>query len=227
MPAMSDSRFENLTIGVLALQGAFREHAMSLENCGAMARKVRRRRDLAGLDALVIPGGESTTIGKLMISYHLLDEIKGLGAEGLPMLGTCAGLVMLAREVVDAEQPLLGLMDIKVRRNAFGRQVKSFEAALDIPALVTGEETDAGKKPPREEKTAPETFVAARMFPGIFIRAPWIESAGPGVELLAEYDGHAVAAREGRMLVTAFHPELTDDLRLHELFLRMVYEGRR
>lgn len=219
MPAMSDSRFENLTIGVLALQGAFREHAMSLENCGAMARKVRRRRDLAGLDALVIPGGESTTIGKLMISYHLLDEIKGLGAEGLPMLGTCAGLVMLAREVVDADQPLLGLMDIKVRRNAFGRQVKSFEAALEIPALGAGAPDTGGIH------ASPEA--AVRPFPGIFIRAPWIESAGVGVNILAEYDGHAVAAREGKMLVTAFHPELTDDLRLHELFLRMVYEDRR
>ncbi len=203
MPAMSDSRFENLTTGILALQGAFHEHAVALEKCGATARKVRRRRDLAGLDALVIPGGESTTIGKLMVSYHLLDEIKGLGAEGLPMLGTCAGLVMLAREVVDGDQPLLGLMDIKVRRNAFGRQVKSFEAALDVQAL--------GEDP----------------FPGIFIRAPWIESAGPGVDILAEYDGHGIAARQDKMLVTAFHPELTDDLRLHELFLRMVYEDRR
>lgn len=194
---MSDSRVENLIIGVLALQGAFREHMVALEKCGASARKVRRRRDLAGLDALVVPGGESTTIGKLMVSYHLLDEIKGLGAGGLPMLGTCAGLVMLAREVVDGDQPLLGLMDIKVRRNAFGRQVKSFEAALEIPALDTP-------------------------FPGIFIRAPWIEAVGPQAELLAEYDGHGIAARQDKMLVTAFHPELTDDLRMHELFLRMV-----
>src|SRR5665648_84061 len=129
------SPYENLTVGVLALQGAFREHAAAIERCGAVARKIRRRRDLAGLDALIIPGGESTTIGKLMVSYQLLDEIKELGAEGLPMFGTCAGLVMLAREVVDGDQPLLGLMDITVRRNAFGRQVKSFEAALEIPAL--------------------------------------------------------------------------------------------
>ncbi|MBK5226808.1 MAG: pyridoxal 5'-phosphate synthase glutaminase subunit PdxT [Thermoleophilia bacterium] len=201
---MSNSRFENLIIGVLALQGAFHEHAVALEKCGATARKVRRRRDLAGLDALIIPGGESTTIGKLMVSYHLLEEIKGLGAEGLPMLGTCAGLVMLAREVVDGDQPLLGLMDIKVRRNAFGRQVRSFESALEIPALAVPEETVAGP------------------FPGIFIRAPWIESAGLGVDILAEYDGHAVAARQDSMLVTAFHPELTEDLRLHLLFLGMI-----
>jgi len=215
---MSNSRFENLTIGVLALQGAFHEHAVALENCGVTARKIRRRRELAGLDALVIPGGESMTIGKLMVSYHLLDEIKGLGAEGLPMLGTCAGLVMLAREVVDGDQSLLGLMDIKVRRNAFGRQVKSFEAALEIPAL--GADAPDGRAQDTRAKPAGP-------FPGIFIRAPWIESAGPEVELLAEYDGHPIAARQDRMLVTAFHPELTDDLRMHELFLRMVYEDRR
>ncbi len=189
---------ENLIIGVLALQGAFREHATAMEMCGANARQVRRRRDLAGLDALIIPGGESTTIGKLMVSYHMLDEIKDLGAEGLPMFGTCAGLVMLAREVVEGDQPLLGLMDIKVRRNAFGRQVKSFEAPLDIPVL------------------------AAVPFPGIFIRAPWIESAGSGVEIIAEHDGHPVAARQDKMLVTAFHPELTADRRLHEFFLEIA-----
>jgi len=180
------------------MQGAFREHAQALENIGATVRKIRRRRELAGLDALIIPGGESTTIGKLMVSYHLLDEIKGLGAESLPIFGTCAGLVMLAREVVEGDQPLLGLMDITVRRNAFGRQVKSFEAPLEIPVL--------GVDP----------------FPGIFIRAPWIESAGPGVEILAEHDGHPIAARQDKMLVTAFHPELTEDLRLHRLFLEMV-----
>jgi len=219
MPAMSDSRFENLTIGVLALQGAFHEHAVALEKCGATARKVRRRRDLAGLDALIIPGGESTTIGKLMVSYQLLDEIKGLGTEGLPMLGTCAGLVMLAREVVDGDQPLLGLMDIKVRRNAFGRQVKSFEAALEIPALGAGA-PDAQIPDTHETNALPKP---AGPFPGIFIRAPWIESAGSEVVILAEYDGHGIAARQDRMLVTAFHPELTDDLRLHELFLHLVY----
>jgi 5'-phosphate synthase pdxT subunit len=195
---MNKSREQDLTVGVLALQGAFREHAAALQRCGARVRKVRRRRELPGLDGLVIPGGESTTIGKLMVSYHLLDEIRGLGAGGLPILGTCAGLVMLAREVVDGDQPLLGLMDIEVRRNAFGRQVKSFEAPLDIPVL--------GKEP----------------FPGVFIRAPWIESTGEGVELLASHEGHGVAACQGSMLVTAFHPELTDDLRLHELFLQMI-----
>mgnify|MGYP001791605384 CR=1 FL=1 len=134
---------------------------------GATARKVRRRRELVGLDALIIPGGESTTIGKLMVSYHLLDEIKGLGAEGLPMFGTCAGLVMPAREVVDGDQPLLGLMDVKVRRNAFGRQVKSFEAALDIPLLGIAGKSGAAEA----DKPAP--------FPGIFIRAPGSSRPGP------------------------------------------------
>ncbi|MFA6000823.1 MAG: pyridoxal 5'-phosphate synthase glutaminase subunit PdxT [Thermoleophilia bacterium] len=187
-----------MTIGVLALQGAFREHAVALEKCGATPRKVRRRRELDGLDALVIPGGESTTIGKLMVSYHLLDEIRALGAQGMPMFGTCAGMVMMASAVVEGDQPLLALMDIRVNRNAFGRQVKSFEARLNIPVL------------------------GAEPFPGIFIRAPWIESAGNGVEVLSEHDGHPVAARQDNILVTAFHPELTEDLRLHRLFLEMV-----
>jgi len=181
---------------------------LALEKCGAGARKVRRRRQLEGLDALVIPGGESTTIGKLMVSYHLLEPIRSLGAEGLPIFGTCAGMVMLAHKVVEGDQPLLGLMDIEVRRNAFGRQVKSFEAPLDIPALA------ADRTPSPERVTNP--------FPGVFIRAPWIESAGPGVELLAFIEGHPVAARQGNFLVTAFHPELTEDLRMHKMFLKMV-----
>ena len=195
---MASSDYSGITVGVLALQGAFREHAVALEKCGARARKVRRRRELAGLDALVIPGGESTTIGKLMVSYHLLDEVKELGAGGLPIFGTCAGLVMLAREVVEGDQPLLGLMDITVRRNAFGRQVKSFEAPLGMPAL--------GRRP-----------LPRRLHPRSLDR-----TAGPGAEVLAEHEGHGVAARQGNMLVTAFHPELTDDLRLHQLFLEMV-----
>lgn len=185
-------------VGVLSLQGAFREHIQTLSQLGADAIDVRRRRQLAGLDGLVIPGGESTTIGKLMVSYNLLEEVRRLGEEGMPIFGTCAGLVMLARELVEHDQPLLGIMDIEARRNAFGRQVKSFEAELDIPVL--------GSEP----------------FPGVFIRAPWIESAGDGVEVLAEHQGHGVAARQGNLLVSAFHPELTSDLRLHRLFLEMV-----
>ncbi|MHB9111244.1 MAG: pyridoxal 5'-phosphate synthase glutaminase subunit PdxT [Thermoleophilia bacterium] len=205
-----DVPVEKKVIGILALQGAFREHAVAVQRCGATVRKIRRRRELAGIDALIIPGGESTTIGKLMVSYHMLEEIKGLGAEGLPIFGTCAGLVMLARDVVDGDQPLLGLMDITVRRNAFGRQVSSFEAEVDIPVLAGEEAGPEGEA----SSTTP--------FHGIFIRAPWIEAVGSGVEKLATHDGHIIAAREKNMLVTAFHPELTDDLRLHGLFLRMV-----
>lgn len=190
------------TVGVLALQGAFREHVRALESLGAEPREIRRRSELEGINALVIPGGESTTIGKLMVSYHLLEPIRGLGAAGLPIYGTCAGLVMLAKSVVEGDQPLLGLMDIEARRNAFGRQVKSFEAPLAIPAL------------------------GADPFPGIFIRAPWIESAAPEVEILASHDGHPVAARQGSLLVTAFHPELTADLRLHRYFLEMAAPAR-
>lgn len=197
MNAISE-RDEKPTIGVLALQGAFREHCRALEKLGARVVEVRRRRDLEGLDALIIPGGESTTIGKLMVSYHLLEPVEKLGRGGLPIFGTCAGLVMLATSVVEGGQPLLGLMDLKARRNAFGRQVKSFETDLELPVL--------GEKP----------------FHGIFIRAPWIEKAGPQVEILASCEGHAVAARQDKLLVTAFHPELTDDLRLHQLFLDML-----
>ncbi len=195
---MNPSREKPLLIGVLSLQGAFREHCRALEKAGAEARQVRRRRELQGLAGLIIPGGESTTIGKLMVSYHLLEPVRELVAAGMPVFGTCAGLVMLARAVVEGDQPLLGLMDIEARRNAFGRQVKSFEADVDVPLL--------GKE----------------LFHGVFIRAPWIESAGAGVEVLAEHSGHAIAARQGNLLVTAFHPELTEDLRLHRLFLKMV-----
>ncbi|MBE0430001.1 MAG: pyridoxal 5'-phosphate synthase glutaminase subunit PdxT [Thermoleophilia bacterium] len=186
-------------VGVLALQGAFREHRRALEKCGAQTREVRRRHELTGLDALVIPGGESTTIGKLMVSYGLLEPVRGLAREGLPVFGTCAGLVMLAGEVVEGDQPLLEVMEVKVRRNAFGRQVNSFETPLGLPALPGGQP-----------------------FPGVFIRAPWIEQAGPGVELLASHEGRPVAARQGNLLATAFHPELTDDLRLHDFFLDLV-----
>ena len=186
------------TIGVLSLQGAFREHTQALEKLGAATVDVRLRRQLEGLNGLVIPGGESTTIGKLMVSYHLLDEVRRLGVEGLPIFGTCAGLVMLARDLVEHDQPLIGIMDIIARRNAFGRQVKSFEADLEVPAI--------GDEP----------------FPGVFIRAPWIERAGPDVAVLTSHMGHGVAARQGSLLVSAFHPELTGDLRLHQLFLQMV-----
>ena len=185
-------------VGVLAVQGDFREHRAVLERLGAATTEVRRETDLDAVEALVIPGGESTTIGKLMRHYGLIEPIRARGSAGMPVFGTCAGLITLARRIVEGDQPLLGLMNIVARRNAFGRQVHSFEADLEIAPF--------GPPPLR----------------AVFIRAPWIESAGPGVEILATCRGHAVAAREGRMLVTAFHPELTGDTRMHDAFLSMV-----
>lgn len=186
-------------VGVLALQGAFREHVAALADCGVDAVEVRRAHELSGLDGLVIPGGESTAIGKLVLDYGLAQPITELQRRGGAVFGTCAGMILVAKEAVDGrpDQVLLGLIDVGVRRNAFGRQVASFEAELDL----------AGDPQP---------------LPAVFIRAPWIERAGDGVELLAAHDGHPVAARQGRVLVTAFHPELTPDRRLHRLFLGMV-----
>ena len=185
-------------IGVLALQGDFAEHAAALRQAGAEPREVRLPADLEGLDGLVIPGGESTTIGKLLQEWHLLPLLRERIAQGFPVWGTCAGAILLARDVRDAlpGQPLLGAMDIAVRRNAFGRQVQSFEADLSVPAL--------GKRP----------------FPAVFIRAPKIESVGPQVTPLAQLaDGTVVAAQQGPLLATSFHPELTDDARFHRLFV--------
>jgi 5'-phosphate synthase pdxT subunit len=169
-----------------------------LRGLGADAVEVRKPEQLDGLDGLVIPGGESTAIGRLVQLYGLDEAILRFEA---PILGTCAGMILLARDAVDKKpgQPLLGLADIVVRRNAFGRQVRSFEADLQ----VEGE---------------------AEPLRGVFIRAPWIEEAGPGVELLATHDGHGVLARDGRILVAAFHPELTGDTRVHERFLELVRE---
>jgi 5'-phosphate synthase pdxT subunit len=187
-----------LTVGVLALQGDFREHRVMLERLGCLAREVRHARHLEGLDGLVIPGGESTTIHKLMEAYELTAPIRAFHAEGGAVYGTCAGLITVARETVEGYPPTLGLMDVVARRNAFGRQVASFEADLPVEGL----------------RGAPVRAV--------FIRAPWVESSGPGVEVLARCQSHVVAAREGRVLVTAFHPELTDDTRLHELFIDLM-----
>jgi 5'-phosphate synthase pdxT subunit len=184
-------------IGVLAVQGDFREHAAMLRRLGAEVVEVRTPAELEGLDGIVIPGGESTSIGRLIHLYGLDEALRTF--EGA-FLGTCAGMIVLARDAVDGVpgQPLLGLIDIVVRRNAFGRQVASFEADLGL-----------GDGAPLH---------------GVFIRAPWIEQAGPGVEVLAELDGHPVLAREGRVLVAAFHPELTDDTRVHERFLEQARE---
>ena len=188
-----------MRVGVLALQGAFREHAAALREVGLEPVEVRQALDLEGVRGLVIPGGESTTMSKLMAAYGLEQPIRELHDAGAPVFGTCAGMILIARDAVDGlpDQRTLGLIDITVRRNAFGRQVASFESELRL----------AGDPEP---------------LTGVFIRAPWIESAGPGVEVLASHAGHGVAARQGRVLVTAFHPELTGDRRLHRLFAAMV-----
>ncbi len=187
-------------IGVLALQGAFREHILSVEALGASTVAVRLPDQLDGLDGLIIPGGESTAIGKLMTTYRFYEPIIQRHDEGMAVWGTCAGAILIAKEIVDGlpDQRSLELMDIAVRRNAYGRQVASFEADLDV-AHVTG-----------------------GAFRGVFIRAPWIETVGEGVEVVAEHDGHIVAARQGRLMATAFHPELTGDLRVHRLFLEEI-----
>jgi 5'-phosphate synthase pdxT subunit len=186
------------SIGVLALQGDVVEHVTALKRAGAAAVMVKDAGDLARVEALVIPGGESTTVMKLMrragIDRQIVDRVLG----GMPLWGTCMGMIVAAREIADLDQPTLGLIDITVRRNAFGRQNESAEVDLAIETL--------GRKP----------------FPGIFIRAPWIERCGPKVELLAERDGRGVMVREGNVLATSFHPELTDDERIHRYFLEML-----
>jgi 5'-phosphate synthase pdxT subunit len=192
-----------MKIGVLASQGAFAEHIATIEKLDTEAVPVRLPRDLEGVDGLVIPGGESTTISRLMASYGLMGEIAALAGGGMPMFGTCAGMILMAREVMGNGAQSLGLMSISVRRNAFGRQVDSFETELSIPAL--------GKEP----------------FPAIFIRAPLIEHCDGGVDILARMDdGTIVAARQGKLLVTSFHPELTTDLRFHKYFLDIVSGDR-
>lgn len=188
-----------MRIGVLALQGAFREHIMMLEALDVTAVAVRLPEQLGDLNGLIIPGGESTAIGKLMETYEFYEPIKQQHGAGMAVWGTCAGAILIAREVLEAVpgQRSLELMDIAVRRNAFGRQVDSFEADLDIAHL--GED-----------------------YRGVFIRAPWIESAGEGVEVLAQHEGVAVAARQGQLLATVFHPELTGDPRMHRYFTERV-----
>jgi len=187
-----------LNIGVLSLQGAVREHIQMIENSGAHGVSIKKPHELSKIDALIIPGGESTVIGKLMAKYGFDDAIKELYKDGMPIYGTCAGLILLAQKVVGGNKYTLGLMNIEVRRNAFGRQKESFEADLEIPGI--------GKNP----------------FTGIFIRAPWIELIGKDVHVMAKFKGKIVMAQEGRLLVTAFHPELTGDKRIHDYFIEMV-----
>jgi pyridoxal 5'-phosphate synthase pdxT subunit len=180
-----------LRVGILALQGDFEAHAKTLHQLGAEVREVRAPEDLEGLDGLVIPGGESTTIGKLIASAGLEPALRAHHEAGRPILGTCAGLI-----VCDAEH--LGFLDVTARRNAFGRQLQSFEVDLEV------------------EGTGDEPLRA------VFIRAPWVERHGPGVEVLASHGGHPVAVREGSVLACAFHPELTDDPRFHAIFMAMT-----
>ncbi len=188
-----------MRIGVLASPGAFAEHIAILHQLEVEAVPDRLPQELVSLDGLIIPGGESTSISKLMLSYNLTDKIRTLAENGLPILGTCAGMILLANEISDLDVESLRVMDITVRRNAFGRQKESFETELSIPVL--------GEKP----------------FPGVFIRAPIIEQANSEVEILARLsNGTSVAAREGKILASAFHPELTSDLRFHRYFLDIV-----
>jgi 5'-phosphate synthase pdxT subunit len=190
-------------VGVLALQGAFREHILDLEALGASAIAVRLPDQLGDLEGLIIPGGESTAIAKLMVTYGFYEPIRRRHAEGMAVWGTCAGAILMATQIADArsDQEPLGLMNSVVRRNAYGRQVDSFEADLDI----------AGLDEP---------------FPGVFIRAPLIEQVGEDVVVLAYHDGQAVAVQQGDLLATTFHPELTGDPRLHRYFLEHVVGAR-
>jgi 5'-phosphate synthase pdxT subunit len=189
-----------MKIGVLALQGAVREHLRLLEMAGADAVPVKRAEQLDDLDGLVIPGGESTTISKLMHKYDLVEPVKRMAEAGKPMFGTCAGLILLAKRIEGTDTHHLGLMDIAVERNAFGRQRESFEADLNIRGV-------------------------AENFRAVFIRAPYITQVDDGVEVLSEIDGKIVAARQGHLLGAAFHPELTDDVRVHAFFVDMVKES--
>lgn len=187
-------------VGVLALQGAFREHRQVLERLGCEVVEVRKPSDLEGIQGLIIPGGESTTIGKLLQIDELGERIKELGTLDLPIFGTCAGMILLSKTIVDSDQYRLNLMDTVVERNAFGRQVASFETDLLVPAM------------------GPNTLRA------VFIRAPYLREVAPNVGILAEYDGKTVFARQGNLLVCAFHPELTPDQRVHQYFLDMIDE---
>jgi len=187
-----------VTIGVLAVQGDVAEHVAALTRVGVQAREVRTAADLAAVDALIVPGGESTTVIRLLERFGLVEPIRARVRGGMPFWGTCMGMIVAAHDVAGMDQPTLDLLDVTVRRNAFGRQIASAEVLLDIPAL--------GDEP----------------FPAVFIRAPWIERAGPGVEVLASRDGHGVFVRSGNVIGTSFHPELTGDDRLHRYFAQMA-----
>ncbi|HOM82892.1 MAG TPA: pyridoxal 5'-phosphate synthase glutaminase subunit PdxT [Armatimonadota bacterium] len=191
-----------MRIGVLALQGNFREHLAMLAHCGVQGSEVRTVEELAATDGLIIPGGESTTVGKLMARYGLDAAIRERVARGMPVFGTCMGLILIAREIEGSDQPCLGLMDVTVRRNAFGRQVDSFECDLEV----------AGFAPPPVR--------------AVFIRAPYITRVGENVEVLATFEGRVVLARQKNILGAAFHPELTSDRRIHQFFLDLIAGSR-
>ena len=182
-------------VGVLALQGAFREHVAAVSRLGVAAREVRQLKDMDGIDAMIIPGGESTTMGKLLNEWHMLEPLRERIMQGMPVYGSCAGLILLCRTIENSNQPRLGVLDATVRRNAFGRQVDSFETELSMP--------EVGPDP----------------VPAVFIRAPVLISVGPEVRVLAEVKGQAVAVRQNNILATSFHPELTPDKRMHSYFL--------
>ena len=190
-----------MKIGVLALQGAFAEHRKMLKKLGIESFEIRKKSDLSNavdnndIDGLIIPGGESTVIGKLLYDLDLFDDIKKLILEGLPVFGTCAGLILLAREIENDSRTYLGAMDIKVRRNAYGRQLGSFFTESE--------------------------FKGIGVIPMTFIRAPYISSVGKNVEILSEVDGNVVAAKENNILVTSYHPELNDNLKVHKFFVEM------
>jgi pyridoxal 5'-phosphate synthase pdxT subunit len=199
---MTEAEMRRPRIGVLAVQGAVREHVAAIRDVGGEPVEVRLPRDLVDLDALVLPGGESTTMRRLIETYGLREPIAAMARGGTPMLGTCAGMILLADRIADGDEPFFPMLDLEVRRNGYGRQLDSFEADLDIPSL--------GDEPMH----------------GVFIRAPMVTDVGPRAEVLArDPDGRPVAVRQGRVLATAFHPELTGDRRLHRLLADLVAEG--
>lgn len=190
-----------MKIGVLGLQGAVREHIRSIEACGAEGIAIKKPEQLQEVDGLILPGGESTTMRRLIDKYGFMEPLKEFVAAGKPVFGTCAGLILLATEIVGYDEPHLGVLNVKVERNSFGRQRESFEAELSISGVA-------------------DDFI------GVFIRAPHIVEAGENVEVLAKHDGRIVAARQGHILGCSFHPELTDDHRFTQYFLNMVKEAK-
>ncbi len=185
------------TVGVLALQGDVREHVNILQSLGADPSEVKKPDQLSEIDALILPGGESTTIAKMAVRFGMFDPLRSAIDDGLPVYGTCAGMILLASTISDSDQPVIGALDVVVKRNAFGRQNESFEAPVDVDGLDSP-------------------------FEGVFIRAPWIEKVGADVEVLAAIEDHPVMVRQDKILATSFHPELTGDGRIHQMLLDLV-----